>query len=461
MGKSDEYKYGFNVENSPVEKFEKGLNKEKIIRLSKLKNEPLWMTEFRLKAFKKYNNTIDPLFGPKLNHIDFSSITYYLKETDESKKDWNDVPAHVKETFDKIGIPEAERQFLAGVTTQFESEAVYHSATSELVEKGIIFLDTDTALKTHEEIFRKFFNKIVPYNDNKFASLNSAVWSGGTFIYVPKAVILEKPIQSYFRINAKRMGQFERTLIIVDDDSSIHYVEGCTAPIYSTDSVHAAVVEIYIGKNSKCRYTTIQNWSTDVVNLVTKRALVDEGGKMEWIDGNIGSGINMKYPACILKGDNSSGLTISIAFAGKNQHQDAGAKMIHLGKNTKSEIISKSIAKTKGIVNYRGKVYIGSDATNSKSHIVCDTLLLDSSAKSDTIPTNIVCNNSSSLEHEASVSKISREQLYYLQSRGLSESEAREFIVMGFIDAFSKELPMEYAVELNQLIKLEMKGSNG
>ena len=393
--------------------------------------------------------------------LNFDDYIYYIKPSDKQSNSWEDVPDTIKDTFERLGIPEAEHKFLAGVSTQYESEVVYHNMLKEVEEKGVIFLDTDSALKLHPELFRQYFNKIVPFNDNKFAALNSAVWSGGSFIYVPKGVKLEKPLQSYFRINSERMGQFERTLIIVDEGAEVHYVEGCTAPIYSKESLHAAVVEIYIHKNAKCRYSTIQNWSSNIVNLVTKRAYVEEGGQMEWIDGNIGSYVNMKYPACILAGEGAKGVCISIAVASANQYQDAGAKMIHLAPNTSSTIISKSISRNGGKVNYRGVVRHGKEAFNAKSHIECDTLILDGKSTSDTIPFNIMQNNSSFIEHEATVSKVSEEQLFYLMSRGLSKEQATEMIVMGFIEPFSRELPMEYAVELNQLLKLEMEGSIG
>ncbi|NMA05895.1 MAG: Fe-S cluster assembly protein SufB, partial [Acholeplasmataceae bacterium] len=380
---------------------------------------------------------------------------------DEPKYSWDEVPEEIKETFERLGIPEAERKFLAGVSTQFESEVVYSSTIEELEELGVIFTDTDTALKEYPEIFKKYFGTVVPYTDNKYAALNGAVWSGGTFIYVPKGVKIPKPLQSYFRINAEQMGQFERTLIIVEEGSSLDYVEGCTAPIYSKDSLHAAVVEIIVLKDAYCRYTTIQNWSTNVYNLVTKRAFVYENGHMEWIDGNMGSRVNMKYPACILLGEYAKGTTISIAFAGKNQHQDAGVKMIHLAPNTQSNVISKSISRGGGIVNYRGKIFFGDNAKGSRSNIECDTIILDEHSYSDTIPINIVKNSDVFLQHEASVSKISEDQLFYLMSRGLTEEEATEMIIMGFIEPFAKELPMEYAVELNALIKLEMEGSIG
>lgn len=439
----------------------KGLNEDVIRFISKSKNEPEWMLDYRLKAYNHFVNEPLPKFGPSLKEIDFDDFTYFVKATDKVENSWEEVPENIKDTFDKLGIKEAEQKFLSGVSTQFESEVVYHSMLKEVEEKGIIFLDTDSALREYPEIFKEYFGTVVPFTDNKFSALNSAVWSGGTFIYVPKNTHLDKPLQSYFRINSQSMGQFERTLIIVDEGSDVHYVEGCSAPIYSKDSLHAAVVEIIVKKGAKCRYSTIQNWSTNIINLVTKRCLVEEEGLMEWIDGNIGSHINMKYPACVLKGDNSKGVCISIAVAGKDQIQDAGAKMIHIGKRTSSTIISKSIGKQGGAVDYRGLVKITKGATNSRSKVECDTLLIDDISTSDTIPTNIVSNNSSILEHEASVSKISEDELFYLMSRGLDKKKAAQMIVMGFIEPFAKELPMEYAVELNNLIKLEMEGSIG
>lgn len=458
---NDEYKYGFIDKDVTVYKTKKGLSEDTINEISRIKNEPEWMKEFRLNSYRYFDAKPLPSFGPDLSFLNFDDYIYYIKPSDKQSNSWEDVPDTIKDTFERLGIPDAEHKFLAGVSTQYESEVVYHNMLKEVEEKGVIFLDTDSALKLHPELFKQYFNKIVPFKDNKFAALNSAVWSGGSFIYVPKGVKLEKPLQSYFRINSERMGQFERTLIIVDEGAEVHYVEGCTAPIYSKESLHAAVVEIYIHKNAKCRYSTIQNWSSNIVNLVTKRAYVEEGGQMEWIDGNIGSYVNMKYPACILAGEGAKGVCISIAVASANQYQDAGAKMIHLAPNTSSTIISKSISRNGGKVNYRGVVRHGKEAFNAKSHIECDTLILDGKSTSDTIPFNIMQNNSSFIEHEATVSKVSEEQLFYLMSRGLSKEQATEMIVMGFIEPFSRELPMEYAVELNQLLKLEMEGSIG
>ena len=432
--------------------FKKGLNEEKVIEISKIKNEPEWMRDFRVKSFHEFLNSDMPSFGPKIN-IDFDNITYYKRIDDKIHKSWNEVDSNVNNTVENLGLKENEEKYLDGIGVQFESEVIYHNMIKELEEKNVIFSDTDTALREHPEIFKKYFNKLVKYDENKFTALNGAVWSGGTFIYIPPHTKLDRPLQSYFRINTKDMGQFERTLIIVDDDSSLHYIEGCTAPTYSTDSLHAAVVEIYVGKNSTCRYTTIQNWSGDVYNLVTKRAIVEENGTMEWIDGNIGSKVNMKYPSCILKGDNSYGNCISIAMADSDQIQDTGAKMIHLGKNTKSNIIAKSIARNGGNASYRGKVKISKNAINSRASVKCDTILLDELSKSDTIPINICDNNSSTIEHEATVSKISEEKLFYLMSRGIDKEKAIELSIIGFIEAFREELPLEYAVELNNLLK--------
>ena len=454
-------KYDFKDADQTILSTGKGLNAEVVAKISEYKHEPEWMKEIRLNALKEFENHPLPSFGPDLKFLNYQDYTYFNRVSDKVSQTWEEVPQDIKNTFNKLGIPEAEHKFLAGVTTQYESEAVYHNMLSELTEKGVIFLDTDTALKQYPELFKKYFGKIVPATDNKFAALNTAVWSGGSFIYVPKGVKLDKPLQSYFRINNQRSGQFERTLIIVDDDASLHYVEGCTAPIYSLDSLHAAIVEIYVGKRATMRYSTIQNWSNNIVNLVTKRAQVDEDGLMEWIDGNIGSGVNMKYPCCILKGDRAKGSCISIAVAGKGQYQDAGAKMIHLGKETTSKIISKSIVRQGGVSNYRGLVYIDKTSEKSKAHVECDTLILDDISRSDTIENNTVNNKSSFLEHEASVSKVSEEQLFYMMSRGLTKKDATQLIVMGFIEPFSSELPMEYAVELNQLIKLDMEGSIG
>ena len=431
------------------------LTKEVVKQISEIKKEPSWMLDFRLTALDAFNKSSNPNFGPKLD-IDYDSINYYKQREDNLTDNWNNISCEVRNLFDDLGVISAEKKYLDGVGAQYDSEVIYHNMNEELKKKNVIFCDADTALREHPDIFKKYFNTLVKYNENKFTALNGAVWSGGTFIYIPPHTHLDRPLQSYFRINSKNMGQFERTLIIVDDDSELHYIEGCTAPTYTEDSLHAAVVEIFVGKNSKCRYTTIQNWSSDVYNLVTKRAIVEENGLMEWIDGNIGSKTNMKYPCCILKGDYSRGSCITVAAAGKGQIQDSGAKMIHLGNNTKSNIVSKSIASGGGLAVYRGTVKISKNAINSKASVKCDTLILDEISKSDTIPTNIVNNNSSFMEHEATVSKISEDKLFYLMSKGIDSEKAKELIIMGFIGAFREELPMEYAVELNRLLKLNI-----
>lgn len=429
----------------------RGLSKEKIQKISKIKNEDLEILEFRKKAYECFCSAKDPSFGPSLD-LDFESIIYYKNKDLKLVDKWNSIDGSVRDEFDKLGVIESEKH-LGGMGVQYESEVIYHNMIEELKEKNVIFTSIEDALKNYKDIALKYFGKIVPMVDNKFAALNSAVFSGGSFIYIPPHTRLNRPLQSYFRINSQNMGQFERTLIILDDDSDLHYIEGCTAPTYSTESLHAAVVEIYVGKGSKCRYTTIQNWAPNVNNLVTKRALVEEDGEMEWIDGNVGSRANMKYPACILKGDRSRGTCITISVAGANQEQDTGSRMIHLGKNTKSTIVSKSIARNGGNATYRGKVDIKPGATGSEAFVKCDTLILDDSSKSDTFPTNIVQNESSFLEHEATVSRVSDENLFYLMSRGLTKEKATELIVLGFIEKFREELPMEYAVELNQLLK--------
>ncbi len=431
------------------------LTKDVVGEISRIKDEPRWMFDFRIKSLEAFDKCDNPSFGPKID-IDYDSITYYKRRENNLTDNWNNISCDVRNVFDDLGVISAEKKYFDGMGAQYDSEVIYHNMNEELKKKNVIFMDTDSALKMYPELFKKYFNTLVKYNENKFTALNGAVWSGGTFIYVPPDTVLDRPLQSYFRINSRSMGQFERTLIIVDDNSSLHYIEGCTAPVYTEDSLHAAVVEIFVGKNSVCKYSTIQNWSSDVYNLVTKRAIVDDGGLMEWIDGNIGSKVNMKYPCCILKGDNSRGSCITVASASSGQVQDSGAKMIHLGRNTKSNIVSKSIASNGGNATYRGMVKIGKNATSSKASVKCDTLILDDMSKSDTIPTNIVNNSSSFMEHEATVSKISEDKLFYLMSRGLSEDKAKELIVMGFISAFRDELPMEYAVELNRLLAINI-----
>lgn len=462
IASQDDYKYGFHDDNvKTVLETGKGLTEEIVRQISTWKNEPEWMCEFRVKAFHQFEKMEMPNWGPDLSEIDFQDFTYYKKVSNEAERSWEDVPEEVKNTFEKLGIPEAEKKYLAGVTTQYESEAVYHNMLDEVREKGVLFLDIDSALKEYPDIFKKYFATIVPASDNKLAALNSAVWSGGSFIYVPKGVKLEKPLQSYFRINSESMGQFERSIIIVDDGAECSYVEGCTAPQYSKDSMHAAVVEVFVGKGAKCRYSSVQNWSGNILNLVTKRAKVEEHGTMEWIDGNIGSRISMKYPACILAGEYAHGLCISIAVGSKNQFQDTGAKMIHLAPHTTSSIVSKSVSRNGGVTNFRDWIRFTPKAENSRTKIECDTLILDNKSRSDTIPLNINDCDSATIEHEAKVSKISEDELFYLMSRGLSEAQATEMIVMGFLEPFTRELPMEYAVELNQLMKIDFTNSIG
>ena len=448
--------YDFKDEDVSVFKTPKGLNEDIVREISAIKNEPEWMLEYRLKSLKCFLEKPMPTWGVDLSQMNFDEYTYYNRPSDHLSDKWDEVPETIKNTFNKLGIPEAEQKFLAGASAQYESEVVYHNMLEEVKEKGVIFLDIDSGLREYPEIFKKYFDTVIPYNDNKFSALNGAVWSGGSFIYVPPGVKLDKPLQSYFRINSERMAQFERTLIIVDKGSDIHYVEGCTAPSYSKDSLHAGVVEIVVLEGAKCRYTTIQNWSKNIYNLVTQRAKVAKNGSMEWVDGNIGSAVTMKYPTCILAGEGAKGTCITIAVADSHQILDSGAKMIHLAPNTSSQIISKSISRNGGKVNYRGLVRHQKNATNAKSKVECDTLILDDKSTSDTVPTNMMMNNESIIEHEATVSKVSDEQLFYLMSRGLTKKEAMEMIVMGFIEPFSRELPMEYAVELNQLIKLDM-----
>lgn len=442
-------------------KFEKGLNKNIIERISSIKNEPDWMLKLRLNAYSIFKQKEMPVWGADLSKIDFDDIYYYLKPVEKEEKSWDDVPVSIKKTFDKIGIPQAEREYLAGVKTQFESEIVYGSLKKELTQKGVIFLGTDDALQKYPHFFKEYFGKVVPAGDNKFAALNTSVWSGGSFVYVPKGVKVDLPLQAYFRINAKSMGQFERTLIIADEGSFVNYVEGCTAPLSISDSLHSAVVEIIVKKNARVRYTTIQNWSRNVYNLVTKRAFVYENGIMEWVDGNLGSKVTMKYPSCFLLEKGAHGEVLSLAFAKKYQHQDTGAKMVHLAPNTTSTIISKSISKGTGRASYRGLVRIAKSAENSKSNVECDALLINKSSRTDTYPTIKVENSSSAVGHEASVFKLDESKLLYLQTRGLSKEMAKNLIVSGFIEPIVKELPMEYALELNNLISLEMEGSVG
>jgi len=439
----------------------KGLSKDTVREISKLKDEPQWMLDFRLRSYDAFMKKPMPQWGGDLNKIDFQNIFYYAKASDKTEKNWDDVPENVKNTFEKLGIPEAEKKFLAGVGAQYESEVVYHSLREDLAKQGVLFLDTDTALKEQPELFKKYFAKIIPPEDNKFAALNSAVWSGGSFIYIPPGVKVDMPLQAYFRINAENIGQFERTLIIADEGSEVHYIEGCTAPVYSSESLHVAVVELIAHKDAKLRYTTIQNWSNDVYNLVTKRAYAYEGATVEWIDGNIGSKLTMKYPGIYLMGRKAYGETLSIAFAGKNQHQDTGAKMIHLAPDTTSKITSKSVSRANGRSTYRGLLRVRKGATNVKATVRCDALLLDDTSKTETYPYMEINQEDATVTHEATVGKIGDEQIFYLMSRGFTEEEALSLIVNGFMEPFTKELPMEYAVELNRLIKLEMDNSVG
>jgi Fe-S cluster assembly protein SufB len=456
-----EYKYGFHDDIKAVFQTRRGLDEEVVRQISAHKGEPEWMTEFRLKSYKHFRERPMPRWGADLDRIDFEKIYYYLKPVEQQAKSWDDLPPGMRETWDKLGIPEAEKKYLAGVGAQYESEVVYHNLQEDLAKQGVIFLDMDSGLREHEDIVRQYFGTIIPYNDNKFAALNSAVWSGGSFIYVPPGVKVELPLQAYFRINAENMGQFERTLIIVDKDAYVHYVEGCTAPIYSTDSLHSAVVEIHVAEGGRARYTTIQNWSTNVYNLVTKRAVAERNATMEWVDGNLGSQITMKYPAVILNGDGAHGEVLSIAFAGKGQHQDAGGKITHAAPNTSSVITSKSISKDGGRSSYRGLLQVNKGSVGAKSKVVCDALIIDEESRTDTYPYINIDENDVEIGHEATVSKIGEEQLFYLMSRGLTEDEASAMIVSGFVEPITKELPLEYAVELNRLIQLQMEGSVG
>jgi Fe-S cluster assembly protein SufB len=456
-----DYQYGFHDPELPVFKTRVGLDEDVVREISAHKGEPQWMLDFRLKALKTFLSKPRPTWGGDLEQIDFDSIFYYLKPSAGAERTWDDVPEDIKNTFERLGIPEMERKFLAGVGAQYESEVVYHSLQKDLEDQGVIFLDTDMALKQHEDLFREHWATVIPPTDNMFAALNSAVWSGGSFIYVPKGVKVELPLQAYFRINAKNMGQFERTMILVDEGAYVHYVEGCTAPTYSEDSLHAAVVEIIVKKGGRCRYTTIQNWSSNVYNLVTKRAVAHEDATMEWVDGNLGSKLTMKYPAILLKGRGAHGEVLSIAFAGEGQHQDAGAKITHLAPDTSSVITSKSISRGGGRATYRGLLKVAEGSHRAKSSVVCDALILDEDSRSDTYPYINIGENDVTIGHEATVSKIGEEQLFYLTSRGLSETEAAALIVAGFVEPITKELPLEYAVEMNRLIQLQMEGSVG
>jgi Fe-S cluster assembly protein SufB len=457
-----DYKYGFHDVDISVFRTEKGLSPEVVAAISAHKNEPEWMLKFRLKALSHFEKRSMPTWGADLSGIDFNNIYYYVKPMEEQAgRDWDDVPDSIKQTFDKLGIPEAERKFLAGVSAQYDSEVVYHSIRADLEKLGVIFGDCDTGLRDHSEIFRKYFGTVIPPNDNKFAALNSAVWSGGSFVYVPKGVRVDIPLQAYFRINSDNMGQFERTLIIAEEGSYVHYIEGCTAPTYSSDSLHSAVVEIIAHKDAHVRYTTIQNWSNNVYNLVTKRAIAYEGATVEWIDGNLGSKVTMKYPAIYLMGEGAHGEVLSAAFAGEGQHQDAGAKCVHVAPHTTSNIVSRSICKDGGRTSYRGHIKVYPKAHDVKVNVRCDALLLDENSQSDTYPYSDIENPDVTFGHEATVSKIGEDQIFYLTSRGIPEAEATALIVNGFFEPFVKELPMEYAVELNRLLAVQMEGSVG
>jgi Fe-S cluster assembly protein SufB len=456
-----DYQYGFSDPDTSVFKSRKGLDKVVVEQISEMKGEPGWMRDFRLKALEHYLQKPFPNWGPDISGLDLDSIYYYVKPSDLTGRTWDEVPDAIKKTFDRLGVPEAERKFLAGVGAQYESEMVYHSIQKHLEEKGVIFLSIEDGLRQHPDLFKRYFNTVVPYTDNKFASLNSAVWSGGSFVYVPPGVKVDLPLQAYFRLNIASIGQFERSLIIADEGSQVHYVEGCTAPTYSTSSFHSGVIEIIVEKGARVRYTTIQNWSTNVYNLVTQRARVAESGTMEWVDANLGSKVTMKYPACLLTGPGAHGEILSMAFAGTGQTQDAGGKMIHLAPNTSSRITSKSISRGGGRSSYRGLVKVVKGARNARSRVVCDALLLDPESRSDTYPTIDVAEENVTIGHEASVSKIGDEQLFYLKSRGLNEEEATSMVVSGFIEPLVKELPMEYAVEMNRLVQLQMTGSVG
>ena len=456
------YEFGWRDTDSAGQSARRGLNEDVVRDISAKKREPEWMLDLRLKGLRLFDKKPIPAWGSDLTGIDFDNIKYFVRSTEKQATSWEELPEDIKNTYDKLGIPEAEKQRLvAGVAAQYESEVVYHKIREDLEEQGVVFLDTDTGLREYEDMYREYFGSVIPVGDNKFAALNTAVWSGGSFIYVPKGVHVEIPLQAYFRINTENMGQFERTLIIVDEDAYVHYVEGCTAPIYSSDSLHSAVVEIVVKKGARCRYTTIQNWSTNVYNLVTKRAIAHEGATMEWVDGNLGSKVTMKYPAVWMTGPHARGETLSIAFAGEKQHQDAGAKMVHAAPHTSSSIISKSVARGGGRTSYRGLVQVHEGAHHSKSTVKCDALLVDDISRSDTYPYVDVREDDVAMGHEATVSKVSEDQLFYLMSRGLDEDEAMAMIVRGFVEPIARELPMEYALELNRLIELQMEGAVG
>ena len=456
-----EYKWGFKDPETFVFRSPKGLNREIVEQISNMKGEPQWMLDFRLKALEHFRNRPMPTWGGDISKLDLDNIYYYVKPTDQEGKSWDDVPDTIKDTFNKLGIPEAEQKFLAGVGAQYESEMVYHSIQKHLEEQGVIFLSIEEGLRQHPELFREYFSTVIPIEDNKFSALNSAVWSGGSFVYVPKGVKIDLPLQAYFRLNIANIGQFERSLIIADEGAQVHYVEGCTAPQYTTDSFHSGVIEIVVKKNARVRYTTIQNWSNNVYNLVTQRSLVEEGGTMEWVDANLGSKLTMKYPSCYLMGPGAHGEILSMAFAGHGQHQDTGGKVIHFAPKTSSKIVSKSISKDNGRASYRGLLKVYPEAGNVRSNVVCDALLLDEKSRSDTYPYIEIDNEDVTIGHEATVSKVGEAQLFYLMSRGLSEEEATTMVVSGFIEPLVKELPMEYAIEMNRLIQLQMEGSIG
>ena len=457
----EDYQYGFSDPETSSFKARKGLDEEVVRQISHYKEEPEWMLDFRLKAYNHFIKRPMPGWGPDLSGLNLDDIYYYVRPEQVDQKSWEDVPGTIKNTFDRLGIPEAEQKYLSGVGAQYDSEMVYHSIQENLAKQGVIFLSIENGLKQYPDLFREYFSTVVPIQDNKFSALNSAVWSGGSFVYVPKGVKVDLPLQAYFRLNSARLGQFERSLIIADEGSQVHYVEGCTAPLYNSESFHSGVIEIIVKKNARVRYTTIQNWSTNVYNLVTQRAFVEENGTMEWVDANLGSKVTMKYPACYLKGEGAHGEMLSMAFAGPNQIQDAGSKMIHFASNTSSKVTSKSISRGNGEASYRGMVRVASGLENVKSNAVCDALLLDPESRSDTYPTIDVGSKKVSIGHEATVSKIGEEQLFYLNSRGLSDEEAMTMVVSGFIEPLVKELPMEYAVELNRLIQLQMVGKVG
>jgi len=457
----DRYKYGFSDPDETVFHTRRGLDRQVVEEISRLKDEPEWMLAFRLKALEHYLARPMPNWGPDLSGLNLDEIFYYVRPAEAESKTWDEVPETIKKTFDRLGIPEAEQKFLAGVGAQYESEMVYHNIQKHLSDQGVIFLSIENGLKQHPDLFRKYFGTIIPHTDNKFAALNSAVWSGGSFIYVPPGVKVDLPLQAYFRLNMANIGQFERTLIIVDEGAQVHYVEGCTAPTYTTDSFHSGVIEIVVNKGARCRYTTIQNWSVNVFNLVTQRAIVHEHGTMEWVDANLGSKLTMKYPSCYLVGDGAHGEILSMAFAGAGQHQDAGGKVVHAAPNTSSKVTSKSISQAGGRASYRGLLKVHKGATGSKSNVVCDALLLDPKSRSDTYPYIEIDEDDVTIGHEASVSKVGEEQLFYLMSRSLSQEDATTMVVSGFIEPLVKELPMEYAVEMNRLIQLQMEGSIG